>query len=362
MRQTPVTALGNPPQPQRPRVLLCGYYGEHNLGDDALLQVLLTQLPEGIEPLVTAADGAAVTRLFGVDTVDRRQLSQVLRALQRCRALVLGGGSLLQDSTSFRSLIYYGALIVAARLRGLPILLWGQGLGPLRRRRSQLLARGLLAMATSISWRDPASADLAAGWGIAGRLGSDPVWDLAPRSWAGRGGPIVLCWRPVAGLEPDGWRLWLEAVADLAEGADRPVLWLPFHREQDSGLFERLATAGLLPASLADRSRSLSATDLDGAMAVFAAAGLVLAMRLHGLILAAQSGSPCAALSYDPKVAAAAAGIGCPCHDLAQPAPSTLVAQWRGVLDQPPSSQRLDGLRAAARSHRLTLEPLRQLG
>jgi len=137
---------------------------------------------------------------------------------------------------------------------------------------------------------------------------------------------------------------------------------LPFHREQDSGLFGRLATAGLLPASLADRSRSLSATDLDGAMAVFAAAGLVLAMRLHGLILAAQSGSPCAALSYDPKVAAAAAGIGCPCHDLAQPAPSTLVAQWRGVLDQPPSSQRLDGLRAAARSHRLTLEPLRQLG
>lgn len=350
------------PQPQRPRVLLCGYYGEHNLGDDALLQVLLAQLPEQVEPLVTAADGPAVTRLFAVATVDRRRLGLVLRALQDCRALVLGGGSLLQDSTSFRSLLYYGALIVTARLRGLPVLLWGQGLGPLRRRRSQLLARSLLAMASAISWRDPASAQLAQRWGIAGRLGSDPVWALTPRAWAGQGGPIVLCWRPVAGLEPLGWRPWLAAVAELADLADRPVLWLPFHREQDSGLLERLEASGLLPSALARRSRSLAAPDLEGAMALFSTAGLVLAMRLHGLILAAQSGSPCAALSYDPKVAAAAAGIGCPCHDLDQPPPATLVEQWQAVLDQPPSAQRLDVLRRDARRHSLTLEPLRQLG
>jgi polysaccharide pyruvyl transferase WcaK-like protein len=40
----------------------------------------------------------------------------VLKALGRCDALVLGGGSLLQDSTSFRSLLYYAALMAAARL------------------------------------------------------------------------------------------------------------------------------------------------------------------------------------------------------------------------------------------------------
>ncbi|MCX5940295.1 MAG: polysaccharide pyruvyl transferase family protein, partial [Cyanobium sp. LacPavin_0818_WC50_MAG_67_9] len=122
----------------RRRVLLCGYYGEHNLGDDALLEVLLAQLPAGWLATVTAHDGALVRDLFGVDTVARRSLPLVLKALRHCDALVLGGGSLLQDSTSFKSLLYYAALIGAARLQAKPVLLWGQGVGPLQRRRSRM--------------------------------------------------------------------------------------------------------------------------------------------------------------------------------------------------------------------------------
>ena len=148
------------------RVLLCGYYGEHNLGDDALLQVALGQLPAGVVPTVTAYDERQVQERFGVSTVPRRSLRQVLDALKDVDALVLGGGSLLQDATSFRSLLYYGALITAAKLWGKQVLLWGQGLGPLRRKRSRVLARAVLPFATAISWRDQASASLAAGWGV----------------------------------------------------------------------------------------------------------------------------------------------------------------------------------------------------
>ena len=85
------------------RVLLCGYYGEHNLGDDALLEVLLGQLPAGCQATVTAHDTALVQERFGVETVPRRRLALVLKALGRCDARVLGGGSVLQDSTSCRS-------------------------------------------------------------------------------------------------------------------------------------------------------------------------------------------------------------------------------------------------------------------
>jgi polysaccharide pyruvyl transferase CsaB len=145
----PITGHG--PAASRP-VLLCGYYGEHNLGDDALLEALLGQLPAGVTPLVTAHDETQVQARFGVATVPRRRLKAVLAALGRCRALVLGGGSLLQDATSFRSLVYYGALISAARLQGKPVLLWAQGLGPLRRRRSRLLVQALLPAISAISW------------------------------------------------------------------------------------------------------------------------------------------------------------------------------------------------------------------
>ena len=99
-------------------LLLCGYYGEKNLGDDALLTVLLENLPAGCRLLITASDGNVLHQLCPSATwVDRRSLKAVVAAVGKVDAVVLGGGSLLQDSTSFRSLIYYLALIATARLR-----------------------------------------------------------------------------------------------------------------------------------------------------------------------------------------------------------------------------------------------------
>jgi len=360
-RPTPITAEPSRPDPGASgggKVLLCGYYGEHNLGDDALLEVLLSQLPAGWEPLVTAWDQAMVQRRFGVATTDRRSLAGVLWALAGCDALVLGGGSLLQDSTSFKSLLYYAALIGAARLQGKPVGLWGQGLGPLRRRRSRQLVRSLLPLAGAISWRDPDSANLAAGWGIKAPVGSDPVWGLAPRPWQGKGGPIVLCWRPVAQLQGEAWRPYLEALDQLAAGTDRPVHWLPFHQEQDRGLLRDLHADGLVPSRLMERSRELAVDDPAAALEQFSGASLVLAMRLHGLILAALAGAPCAALSYDPKVAAAASAIGCPVQVLGEPVDPGLTALWASRLDLTPPRDRLAALRQETLPHQQLLRRL----
>lgn len=361
-----------PPESRPCRPLLVGYYGEHNIGDDALLAVLLAQLPHHCIPTVTARDQEQVRRRFAVATVDRRRLDAVLAALNRCDALVFGGGSLLQDSTSFVSLLYYAALISAARLRRRPVLLWAQGLGPLRRRRSRLLVRALLKLASGCSWRDAQSAALARrlGWRpgaaqlasaateeqsvLEPGVGSDPVWSLEAPGWHGRGGPIVLCFRPTRQLQGQAWRPWLEALERLAP--ERELLWLPFHRHQDRGLLGHLDEQGLLGGGLAARSRELEPERPEDVLAECAGSGLVLAMRLHGLILAAVSGAPVAALSYDPKVAAAAGALGCPLTDLeSPPEPAELLSQWRACLDQPPAAERLAALRQAASVHRQLL-------
>lgn len=339
------------------RPLLCGYYGEHNLGDDALLEALLLQIPDHWQPVVTAHDRGQVEQRHPVTTVQRRGLSSVLRALQDCDALVLGGGSLLQDATSLRSLIYYATLIGAARVQGKPVLLWGQGLGPLRRRISRLLVRGLLPLAHGISWRDQQSQHLASQLGVRAPWGSDPVWSLPPGHWQGAGGAIVLCWRRTAWLTAERWPPLLNALATVAAESQRQVIWVPFHQHQDRGLLADLIDRGLVPADLAARSREQSVETIEAAGHLFSQAGLVVAMRLHGLILAALAGSPCAALSYDPKVSAAAAALDCPCHDLAIPQNAeALAASWTGQLDQPQSAATLARLRAETATHRALLE------
>lgn len=337
--------------------MICGYYGEHNLGDDALLEVLLSELPSTCEPLVTAHDQPWVRQRFGVATCDRRRLSEVLGKLASCDSLVLGGGSLLQDATSFQSLLYYLLLMATARLQRKPVLLWGQGLGPLRRPLSRSMVRLGLPLATAASWRDRASGQLAQRLGCPSQaIGSDPVWAYPRGSWRGKKGPIVLCWRPIGALEPNGWSPYLQALASLAEHSGRELLWLPFHRRQDRGLLQRLNQAQLVPNLVMERSREVEVEDPSMAMALFAEAGLVVAMRLHGLILAALAGSPVAALSYDPKVAAAAQGLGCPLQDLEIPPHPQLAGQWIQQLDQPPPEECIAALQRGTAVHRDLLE------
>ena len=177
-------------------MLLCGYYGEHNLGDDALLQVLVSQIPSDWDLVVTARDSDAVHALVpGVSTVNRRSLSDTIQALNRVDALVLGGGSLLQDGTSFKSLVYYLVLLWIARFKRLSILLWGQGLGPLQGRFSSFLVKQTLSGVSAVSWRDPGSMGLAQRWGlnIPMGMGPDPVWRHPSPAWLGgnRADPLL---------------------------------------------------------------------------------------------------------------------------------------------------------------------------
>ncbi len=313
-------AMTKPTKPGS-RVLLCGYYGEHNLGDDALLATLLALLPPSCPVVATARDQQQVREQFGVATCPRGKPISLLLALVRVRVLVLGGGSLLQDSTSRRSLLYYMALILAARLLGRPVLLWAQGLGPLNACTSRLLVRLSLHLVQGITWRDEQSAAMAAAWGIRAPVGRDPVWSLPRRhnpdlTDGPTAGAICLCWRPTPLLSAAGWRQLENQVINDARRHQAPVYLAPFHAHQDTPLLKvcavRLQEAGLVCRFWRPR------TPWDF-MAGLAPVGLVVAMRLHGMILAAMADRPLLALSYDPKVDAAVTAMAIPSINLADP-------------------------------------------
>ena len=340
------------------RVLLCGYYGEHNLGDDALLQVLVSQIPANWDPVVTANDSAAVHTLVPrVSTVNRRSLLETIQALNHVDALVLGGGSLLQDGTSFKSLVYYLVLLWIARFKRIPILLWGQGLGPLQRRFSRVLVRQTLAGVRAVSWRDPGSMGLAQRWdlNIPMVMAPDPVWRHPSPRWTG-GDRLILCWRPTPLLDSKGWSVLLEAVDRLSSNGCYEVIWLAFHADQDAALWTELQSRELVPERLCRRSVQMQAESLEQVQLLFSEAALVIAMRLHALILAATAGCPSAALSYDPKVKAAAQLAALPWVDLHnQLNADQLNHQWHLAITAQPVDSQIDQLKCDAQVHETML-------
>lgn len=302
------------------RLLLSGFYGMGNAGDEAVLAALVQlfrQAEPGVEIVVLSGRPEATAREHGVSAVGRMALPAVLVALRRCDLFVSGGGSLLQDVTSARSLLYYLGLLMLARLAGRPSVVLAQGIGPVRRPALRRLTGRVLAGVRAITVRDPESAAELKRLGV-GRGGrpsievtADPVFALTPADpergrellCGGARGPTCQPGaRPWVGVAPRPWpgvEAMLPALAAalsvVRERGGTPVL-LPLQADRDLPICGQLA--GMLGGAPV-----LAAVPTPAEwLAVAGQLDLMVAMRLHALIFAASAGVGCLGISYDPKV------------------------------------------------------------
>lgn len=295
-----------------PQAACLGYYGFGNLGDEAVLAGIRRALEDAIGPTefrVLSNAPRDTERLHpGVRGINRWRWRDVASALRGTDVFILGGGSLLQDATSARSVFWYTLMALLARRRSQRVLWWGQGVGPLRARASRFLVRRIALQADAVTVRDDASARLLKAIGAGGSIQvvADPAFVLEP---AGEGSP---------GLETTllALRSWKTGEAVRATFASRDTMsrlaaktktriaTFPMHVPDDElwmrGLIEESADPVALVSWQPDRDAPAQA------LAQFASARLVIAMRLHALIFAARCAVPFVALSYDPKVDALA--------------------------------------------------------
>jgi polysaccharide pyruvyl transferase CsaB len=312
------------------RLLISGYYGAGNLGDEAVLAGLLGALAgTGVTPIVASLDPAATRTAHDVESVHRYR--GLPMALWRSDAVVSGGGGLLQDVTSARSLRYYLGVLRLARALGKPVAVYGQSLGPLSSAGAARVRRALVGVPLGL--RDAPSLALAARLGLAAHPVADPALLVRPPAVpreaavaAGGAGALVLI--PRSGYPAIGAVLEELGRRHLAAGGRvRIALVHPAHDEAEG---RRLAAA----LGAADRTTARSVAEI---LAALQGAHAVVSGRLHGLVLGAVAGAPVAGLAYDPKVAGFAATIGAPCPS----APSdrgaivAAVAELARFLDAP---------------------------
>lgn len=274
------------------KVLLSGYYGFGNLGDEALLSGLLQALQaRGHMPCVLSQDPEKTEQLHGVAAVHR--LRGVPAALWQHDALISGGGGLLQDKTSRRSLQYYLGIIRLARALGKTVIIYGQSIGPLSDTGKRMVARSLAGLPVAV--RDEASQELLASLGIRSELVADAALLLEPPD-----APKSVNDAPVLLIPRGGYPHITRALIALARELQKcgfPVAAMSFHPDEDDESLKTLQ--GAVPNVLVWR-----ADTPDSALAMLAQARHVVSARLHGLILAAVTQVPMSGIVYDPKVAA----------------------------------------------------------
>lgn len=282
------------------RAVLCGYYGKGNGGDEALLASLLQMLPSEVTPVVLSGDPTQTQQDYGVEACDRQSAFTVLQALRHADVFIWGGGSLIQDATSALSPVYYVGLMGLAQRLGLKTIAWAQGIGPLNRPSTRWMAKQAFSGCSAISVRDGGSAQILTDWGLPFVMAPDPVWALEPKPlpgfWDLPAPRVAIALRPHPLLPPERLHTMGTALVNFQKATGAFMLLIPFQPSQD------LAIAQTLHEQMPDTSKILTVRDPRQLRGVFQGVEMAIAMRFHGLIMAAAAECRCVAISYDPKV------------------------------------------------------------
>ncbi|MBQ9358273.1 MAG: polysaccharide pyruvyl transferase CsaB [Abditibacteriota bacterium] len=283
-------------------ILISGFYGFGNGGDEAVLSGILTLLrTAGRKDIaVLSADCSYTEALHGVRALPARS-ARTLKAVSEYDIFISGGGSLLQNATSSRSLYYYLTLLNTARLLGKKTVVFAQGIGPLRGRLHESNTVATLRRCSLVSVRDEESLDFLRARGVRARLVSDPAFlcekrdpgDIL-REYGVKDDFFAVCPRPY------GDNSYLEALKkaiDIYAGRTglQPVA-VPFFYPEDR-----------LPLGITSIDRRLDFRELKG---IIAASRLTVGVRLHSLIFAAAENVPFVTVSYDPKTRAFSRSFG----------------------------------------------------
>lgn len=313
----------NRPKRDRDGVVICGAYGRGNAGDDAILEAILQEM-RSIDPdmpiTVLTKDPKATRLTYRVRTAGRMDVGTWKKAMRHAGLYINGGGSLIQDVTSRRSLWFYLHNIQAAHKAGCKVQMYGCGIGPVLREQHRKLAASVLnASVDVITLREPDSLKELQSMGVTKPeilLTADPALILPAASEdeidsvllrAGiptHGKYLCFALRNWKGFE-DKAPLFAQAAKYAYETYGLTPVFAAVEKHLDP-VAGRLAAAGLdIPHYFLDDAGS--AGTIIGALSRMQA---VVSMRLHALIFAAGQGIPLAGVVYDPKVSAFLRYIG----------------------------------------------------
>lgn len=288
------------------KIIMSGYFGFSNSGDDAILKSIIESfksLDPNLNIKVLSKDPDLTEREYGVAAVDRFKYFDVRKSLKAGDMLISGGGSLLQDKTSSRSIWYYLLIMKLAKRYNKKVFVYSNGVGPINKRFNRNFTRRVLNKVDYITLRDKDSYDFIESIGVNNpniKVLSDPVFNLKESSDESV--------RKKFDINEDtvlvSIRSWMDdekLIAELSKFLNylidegKNIVFMPMQTPRDTDISERIA-ANLKSSKIIDEKYPVEIL-----MSLMKNADFIVAMRLHAMIYAIHQNLPFIGLSYDPK-------------------------------------------------------------
>lgn len=295
-------------------VVLSGYYGHKNSGDDALLSAIIKEIKELKEDarfVVLSANPEETKKIYGVDAVNRFNPLSVYFAIKKTKLFINGGGSLIQDVTSSKSLYYYLSAIKTALKLNKKTMLYANGIGPVYKKKNKDYAKDVLNKVDYITLRDERSVEVLKAMGVEKppiSVTSDPSVSIKPYGIERvkeifNNERIEL--KPYFVISIREWKN-KNIASEVAKAADYisktyglTPIFIPMQNPNDTSIsidcIKQMSQKGYMIKG------DYSFTDI---MTVASKATLVIGMRLHLLMYGANVAIPVIGLVYDPKITA----------------------------------------------------------
>ncbi len=298
------------------KILISGYYGHDNFGDEAILKAFLSEVQNNFESssvTVISNNPEATKSLYQVDSVYKYDFFGILKEIFVCDIFVSGGGSLFQDTTSFRSLLYYLSLLFTAILFNKKTFVYAQGVGPLERSFARFLTTFVLKKVDNITVRDTPSAQLLNSMGIKSTITADPVWGLESNQ-----NKLLTSSDIKLGIQLRKWKSLnsgnLNTIADavVSNFSDAEIFLISLNPPDDTAIMQDLK-ALLKQKGITQEIKIITSRNIEQIISCINSMDLMITMRYHAGLICGKFGVPFIALAYDPKVQSLAEDLSVPC-------------------------------------------------
>lgn len=291
-------------------IVISGYYGFNNAGDEAMLFSILQSLKKeypNSDVTVISGNPKSTTNIFGVKSIFRFKLIEIFKELINSQLLISGGGSLLQDVTSSKSIYYYLSIIFLGILCKCKVFLYAQGIGPVKNKFTKIILKWLLLHTDCITVRDEESYRFLKKLGINKNLflTADAVLALDKVS-LNKGKSILKKanideTKPKIGICVRNWMdasIWTKKIGELLSSlSDYELIFIPMQYPEDFKIGKKIDSYNLSNVTHLNKNY-----EIEELMSIIGNMDVLIGVRLHALIFATIMNVPVIGISYDPKI------------------------------------------------------------